>query len=339
MKAAFLINNGAANAAFEIRETEIPSVAADEILIKVKGFGLNYADVMARQGLYKDAPPMPAILGYDVFGEVIEVGENVDSIMKGDFVAALTRFGGYAEYAVTKASGVIKLNAETNVAEATALATQYGTAWYAAMELANINEGESVLIHAAAGGVGTALVQMAKQKGCTIYGTASSDEKLAYLKTIGVDYPINYKQSNWFSVMKNYVGDNGVDAVFDAIGGKNAKQGWKILGHGGRLVLFGAAQLGDENNIFKKLKFVLQFGFYHPIQLLSNSKTISGLNMLRIADHRPNTLKRCLKNVKEGYEAGYLKPTVAKVFPVEQLADAHEFLASRKSIGKVAVEW
>jgi len=339
MKAAFLINNAAANEAFEIRETAIPKIANDEILIKVKGFGLNYADVMARQGLYRDAPPLPAILGYDVCGYVEKIGSEVEGIKEGDFVAALTRFGGYAQFAMTKASGVIKVDENINVAEATALATQYGTAWYAAKEMANIQQGEKVLIHAAAGGVGTALVQLAKQNGCTIYGTAGSDEKLAYLKTIGVDYPINYRASNWFSVMKNYVGDEGVDAVFDAIGGKNAKQGWQILSHGGRLILFGAAQLGDENNIFKKIKFLLQFGFYHPVQLMGSSKTISGVNMLRIADYKPKTLQRCLENVKQGFEEGYLKPTVAKVFPIEQIGAAHEFLASRKSIGKVAVEW
>jgi len=280
---------------------------------------------------------MPAILGYDVCGEITTCGDDVADLQPGDFVTALTRFGGYAEYAVTKASGAVKIDTNTDVATATALATQYGTAWYAAHEVSSLRPNKKVLVHAAAGGVGTALVQLAKHAGCTVFGTAGSDEKLEYLRSIGVDHPINYRVGSWFELVKKAVGDSGLDVVYDAIGGKNAREGWKAIGHGGTLVLFGLAKMGDAKNIFQKIKIMLDFGIYHPVQMLSNSKTIAGINMLRIADHRPELLQHCLHQAVAGYEEGYLKPTVAKIFPFEEIAEAHAFLESRQSIGKIAV--
>ncbi len=337
MKAIHLIKNGSASEAFEIKELPTPEPSENEVLIKVEGFGLNFADVMARLGLYQDAPPMPSVLGYDVCGIIEKCGTAVNDLEPGDRVAALTRFGGYAEYATTKRSGVVKIEGSLNVAEATALATQYGTAWYASKNMANIQEGETVLIHAAAGGVGTALVQIAKNKNCIIYGTAGSDEKLAYLKSIGVDHPINYRTSNWFEILKKQ--SVKPDIIFDPIGGKSMKQGWKSLAHGGRLTIYGAAQLSDETNFFKKIKYLLDFGFFHPVQFMTGSKSILGINMLRIADHKPHILQEVLEQVVKGVDEGYLKPKTGKIFPVEQIAEAHEYLAGRKSIGKVALQW
>ena len=142
MKAIALVKTGDASSAFKVIEIVKPQPKEGEVLIKVAAFGLNFADVMARRGMYKEAPPLPAVLGYDVAGTVEAVGENVTAIKIGDRVTAMTRFGGYAEYAVTNASAAAVIPASIDNATATALTTQYCTAYYAAAEMVNLQEAD-----------------------------------------------------------------------------------------------------------------------------------------------------------------------------------------------------
>ena len=165
MKAIYIVKYGSANEAFEFRETPKPVPKAGEVLVKVEGFGLNFADVMARKGMYEDAPPIPSLIGYDVVGIVERVGSNVTNVLEGDRVTALTRFGGYAEFALTDCRAVAKISDSLSITVGTALTTQFCTAYYCAAEAVNLFEGDRVLIHSAAGGVGTALMQYALHKG------------------------------------------------------------------------------------------------------------------------------------------------------------------------------
>jgi NADPH:quinone reductase-like Zn-dependent oxidoreductase len=338
MKAIALVKTGDAGSAFEVREIAKPQPQTGEVLIKVSAFGLNFADVMARRGLYKEAPPLPAILGYDVAGIVESIGENVDNITPGDRVTAMTRFGGYAEYAVTSSSAVAVVPKHIDNATATALATQYCTAHYAAAEMVNLHEGDKVLIQSGAGGVGTALIQYAKYKNCEIFATAGNDSKLQYLSSLGVDHPINYVSKDFEQEIKKLTDGKGVDVIFDAVGGSSVKKGFRSLAAGGRLVCYGAADLSDKN-LFGKVKLGLEFGFYHPVMLISPSKSIIGVNMLRIADNKPAIIKRCLEQVMQLTRTGVFVPTLGKVFKASDIAAAHEYLEKRKSIGKVVVEW
>jgi len=340
MKAVTLVKYGGAKNAFQLREVPQPVQADHEVLIKVSSFGLNYADVMARYGQYKDAPPLPAILGYEVAGTIEAVGKDVTAFSKGDQVMAFTRFGGYAEYAVADARGTAPIPAGFTALEATALPTQYGTAYYCAYEMVNLFEGDHVLIHAAAGGVGTALIQLAKNKGCIIYGTAGSAEKLAYLRGLGVDFPINYRTTDFFKEIKNLRGNEGMDVVFDPIGGSNYKKSRKLLAHGGRIVSYGVSERsGKKGGILADIKLVFDFGFLHPIMFLLNSQGTIGVNMLRIGDYQPNTLKRSLEGVVRLSEDGILKPHIGGTFTVDRIDEAHELLGSRKSMGKIVIEW
>lgn len=168
MKAVYLVKTGDPETAFEIREIPKPQPAPDQVRIKVEAFGLNFADVMARLGLYRGAPPLPAVLGYDIVGRIEECGEAVQDLKAGDRVTALTRFGGYAEYAVTESSAAAKISEDMPAGVAAALSTQYCTAYYLAYEMANLQQNDRVLTHAAAGVVGTALVQMALYKQCML---------------------------------------------------------------------------------------------------------------------------------------------------------------------------
>lgn len=339
MKAVVLVKNGKPEVAFEVRDVEKPSPDSNEVLIKVEAFGLNYADVMARLGLYEDCPKLPAVIGYDVIGRIESIGKDVSNIAVGDRVVALTRFGGYAEYAVTDSRAIAKVPEDMETGVGTALTTQYGTAYFCGAEMTRMHEGDHVLIQAAAGGVGTALVQLAKHRGATVYGTAST-HKLDYLKKMGVDHPIDYRNTDFADAVQKIRGDAGIDIAFDSIGGKHVKKAFKLLGSGGRLVCYGAASMSDTvKNPIKLLGVAFGFGIYSPIQFLKPSKGVIGVNMLRIADDRPDTLNRCLKEVVKLVEENVFKPTVGGVFKVDQINEAHSLLESRKSMGKIVVEW
>lgn len=338
MKAAVLVKNGDAAKAFEIREVSKPEPGEGEVLIKVAAFGLNFADVMARNGMYKEAPPIPAILGYDVAGHIESVGTAVQNVKPGDRVVAMTRFGGYAEYAVTNASAVAVIPDGISNACATALATQYCTAYYMAAVVINLYKGDKVLVQSGAGGVGTALIQYANHIGCEIFSTAGSNEKLSYLSSMGVQHPINYSTTDFEKIIKEQTGSKGVDAVFDAVGGSSIKKGFRSLGPGGRLVCYGASVM-NGTNIFGKIKAALGFGFYHPLMLMMPSKSIIGVNMLRIADEKPEVIQLCLQSVVQLTNEGVFKPSLGKSFPVSAIDAAHEYLEKRKSTGKIAVEW
>jgi NADPH2:quinone reductase len=338
MKAAVLIKYGKAANAFELREVPKPKPKAGEVLIKVAAFGLNFADVMARNNLYKEAPPLPAVLGYDVAGYIEAVGADVSVLKTGDRVVAMTRFGGYAEYAVTNASAVAIIPENINFATATALATQYCTAYYMAAELMNLHKGDRVLIQSGAGGVGTALIQYAVYKECEIFSTAGSEEKLRYLSSSGVHHPINYSTQDFEITIKKITDGKGVDAIFDAVGGSSIKKGFRLLAAGGKLVCYGASAMSGKN-IFGKINAALGFGFYHPLMLMMPSKAILGVNMLKIADEQPLIIQRCLQAVVKLTNEGVFKPMPANCFHINDIAAAHEFLEKRKSMGKVAVEW
>ena len=342
MKAVYLVKKGKASKAFEIRETDIPTLLDHEVLIKVEGFGLNFADVLARLGLYPDAPKMPSILGYDVVGRIESLGKDVEGLEIGDRVTAMTRFGGYAEYAKTDHRGVAKIPEDLDACIGTALPVQGGTAYYMAEEMVNIFPGDRVLVHAAAGGVGSLLCQMCKKKGAYVYGTAGSGEKLKYLESIGVDHPIGYRDSDFFKAIQQNERDSGspgLDVVFDPIGGSSFKKGMKLLSSGGRMVIFGVSALTNAKNILQKLKVASGLGIHSPISFLSSSKSVIGVNMLRIADNKPDVLKRVLQGTVKMADNEIIKPMKGGVFFVDELAQAHEALEKRKTMGKLMIKW
>ncbi len=340
MKAIQVVKYGDASTAFKISEVEKPKPRADQILIKTEVFGLNFADVMARLGQYDAAPPLPAVIGYDVVGVVVEVGSEVQNIKVGDRTTAITRFGGYAEYAVTNSKACAKISNNMDAGEACALTTQYCTAHFAAEEMLRLHSGDLVLIHAAAGGVGTALVQIAKHHGCEIFGTCGSDDKVKYLRSIGVQYPINYQTQDFVSVIRELTKkEKPLDVVFDAIGGANFRKGLSLLNAGGRIVAYGASSMTDAKNKLTQLWVGLQFGFFHPVKFLMPSQSLIGVNMLAVGDQNPKMLERVLSEVSERFEKGIYKPVVAARFKATDISKAHEFLQSRKSIGKIVVSF
>ncbi len=341
MRAVVLTKFGAAKDAFKIEERPIPTPQDHEICIKGEGFGLNFADVMARKGLYPDCPPLPTVIGYEIVGTIHAVGKDVTGFELGQRVVSLTRFGGYAEYAVADARAATTIPDDMDLVTACAIATQFATAYYCAQYVTQLHKGDHVLIQAAAGGVGTALVQMAKNKGCIVYGTAGSDEKLAYLRTLGVDYPINYNKKDFEAYINEVAGKKAIDVAFDSVGGSSVKKTRRLLAIGtGRIVCYGvASRTNQSKGILGDLKLVFGFGLMPIVEVLMKSQGIIGVNMLCIADNRPNALNTCITNVAQQITNGELKPTFGGKYPVSKLVEAHDFLGERKSIGKVAIYW
>lgn len=331
MKAAVLHPKGV----FKIDEVAKPNYNSNQVLIKVEGFGLNFADVMARQGLYREAPPLPSILGYDVVGEIVEQGADVKENLIGKRVVAMTRFGGYAEFAVTDYRALVEIPKHLPLAEALSLATQYCTAWFCLHEKANVYEGDKILIHAAAGGVGVALTQLAKLKGLITYGTCSSQTKADFIKQNGIDFPIIYTQENYEEKITE-----PLQATFNAIAGDTLKKDMKLLGLGGTIISFGAAsRTGKKMGFFSNLNLLFSSGFYHPLFLMMQSKSLVGVNMLKIGDVRPNLIQHTLKEVVKLAAEGKIKPHSGGVYEAKDITKAHDLLASRKSMGKIAVKW
>lgn len=338
MLAQVLVKNSTPENSFELKEMPIPEPGAGQVRIKVAAYGLNYADIMARQGLYRGCPPLPCVLGYDVEGVIDEVAPDVDNFKKGDRVFALTRFGGYAQYAVTSSLAVGHLPENVDLGIGCAMATQCVTAHHAAIFCQNLMPGDKVLIHAAAGGLGTALIQIALWKGCTVIGVVGGKEKVQYLKDLGVSHIVNHHEINYLDYVKEHF--NGrVDVVFDNIGGSSLKKAKSILSFGGRIVTLGAAALSGKKGIVNLLKLVLGFGWFSPISFLGKSQSLLGVNLLVVGDKRPDIIEVSFKGVTELYNDGVLKPHIGKVFSQGDLGSAQAYMEDRKSIGKNIVVW
>lgn len=340
MKAVFLTKFGAPDVAFEIRETEKPKPTGDQILIQVEAFGLNFADVLARTGLYPSTPARPCILGYEVVGTIVEQGANVPKDMIGKRVVGLTRFGGYAEFSRTDYRAVAEIAPDYPADKAVALGTQYTTAYVSAVESLNLYPDDRVLVHAAAGGVGISLCQLALSKGCEVFATAGSDEKIAFLQTLGVQHAINYAKTDYASEIEKILEGKRLDAAFNSLAGKSVKKDLKLLGSGGKLVIFGAAsRVGKKGGKLASIRLLLQTGFITPLILIMQSKTIIGINILNLGDDKPELISKCMNQVIDMANQKILDPVVFKSVHVDQINEAHLALEQRGTIGKVAVFW
>jgi NADPH2:quinone reductase len=333
MQAIYIKKFGKPETAFEFRDITPRSPQPHEIAIRTEASGINFADVVARLGNYRDCPPLPAVVGYEAVGTIAEVGSAVRGFEVGDRVLVFTRFGGYSQWIVQDSTATVKIG-DMDAGKALALATQYSTAFFGACCLTNVLPNDKVLIHSGAGGVGTALIQLCKWKGAKIYSTCGSDAKMEYLRKQGVDYPVNYVKEDFSKAISEKM-----DIIFDAVGGENFSKSYKMLNYGGRLVGYGAASMTDTTNFLSKGKAILNFGIYHPGMLMMECKSILGINMLRIADHRPDILQYCLNELVKLYNDNIISPHVGKMYPVKDIYTAHSDLENRKTTGKIGLIW
>ena len=331
---------GTAREAFKLQESSVPKPKDFQVLVQVEGFGLNYADVMARNGLYKEAPKTPFVPGYEVVGEVIGNGPDVPEDILGKRVVAFTRFGGYADYALADYRAIAQIPAEMEGGIACALATQYCTAYYMTDYISRMHTGEIALIHACAGGVGTALTQLCQRQGVKVVGLCSSPGKVDYLKRMGVDFPINYREVDYRKAIEKKFGKRKMVHIFNTVAGKSFKNDLKLLAHGGRLYCFGgSARSGQKGHLLNDIAFLMKTGFVSPLFMMMNAQGVIGVNMLRIADHSVEIIGHCLKSLVSLWEKKEIEPQVRGTFHARDIAKAHDLLESGKSTGKIYVAW
>lgn len=317
------------------KEWPDPTPGAGEVRIAVHAAGLNFADIQARVRLYPDGPKPPCVYGYEVGGVVESVGSGVDASLVGKRVMAPTRFGGFAELAVTKALDLIPLPDGTTFEQGAAIPVVYGTAYGAICKYGNVEEGETVVIHAAAGGVGTAAVQLAKDRGAKIIGTASR-AKHDKLREMGVDHVIDYRTEDVEARIRSISGGKGVDVILDARAGAGFKESYRLLRAGGRLVIFGANEMvsGETMNPLRVAKVWFQTPRFDGLDLMQSSRSVIGLNMLKVWDDQ-GSLASLAKPIAKLVERGVIQPVISEVFPIEKAADAHRYIQDRKNVGKV----
>lgn len=315
-----------------------PAPGPGEVRIAVRAAGLNFADLMARIGIYPDAPKPPAVVGYEVAGEVDRVGDGVEGIAAGDRVIAGCRFGGQAELAVARASDVVPLPGDWSFEEGAALPVNYATAYAGLVRYGSLRAGERVLLHAAAGGVGIAATQVARLLGAEVFGTASAGKHDA-IRAQGVAHPIDYREQDFVEEVRRISGEEApLDLVMDAIGGRSFRRSYSLLRAGGRLVCFGAASAvsGEKRNLPAAAKMWLGMPRFNPLALMSSSRSVIGLNALTLWDVH-GTLDELIQPLREWMADGSIRPVVAEAFPLERGADAHRFMGERSNVGKVVL--
>ncbi|MCB9170583.1 MAG: zinc-binding dehydrogenase [Flavobacteriales bacterium] len=335
MRAWILTQHGDPARVLTLGEASEPRPAPRQVRVRVEGFGLNYADVMAVRGLYREAPPLPSVLGYEVVGRVDALGGGAPKELIGQRVLALTRFGGYAEYACTDHRAVVPIPEDMPLGEALALGTQGCTAWFMAEHACRLEPGMRVLVHGAAGGVGQLLVQIALRRECDVFAVASGTEKLGYLRRIGAHHVIDRKAAPYDGQLRDLLGDKRMHVSFNAVAGATFPKDMRLVGTGGVVVLFGGAERGRMST----WRFVWNMGLVLPIFLMMKSKSIVGVNMLKLGDHDPDRVARCLREVVRAHASGMLKPHVHHVHAAGDLPNALTDLAGGITIGKLGVQW
>lgn len=332
--------NGATAEAFRIVKRKGRALKADEVRIASECSGVNYADVLARQGMYPEAPPLPYVPGYEIVGRVVETGSEVTAFKTGDRVITGCTFGGYASQIAVPAYYAQGVPEDLDSTTALTLVTQAQTAVQAFEFSISVYPEDIVLIHAAAGGVGSLLVQLAKHRGCKVIATCGSPEKVRHLRSLGVDLAIDYRSQDFVKETKRWLGKRRVDVAFDSLGGHTLRKTNAMLGAGGRLVTFGVAEAsGSRLKQIGLAATALASGFLQPTALLAKSKTVAGINMLQILKRKSYIGRAAYERGLELYHDGVLKPLPGHVLPVEQVAQAHDLLEGRKMMGKVAISW
>jgi NADPH:quinone reductase-like Zn-dependent oxidoreductase len=325
----------------KVREAPDPEPKPGEVRIRVRAAGINFSDLMARVGLYPDAPKIPCVVGYEASGTIDRVGPGVTALSEGDRVVAMPRFGGYTDVLAVSAEQVIKMPEAMTFEDAAALPVVYLTAHHMMFFTGAMRRGMTVLIHSAAGGVGIAAIQLAKIHDCVILGVASSG-KLDFLRGLGVQHPID-SAGDLVAQVRAALGDKaggaggGVDLVLDPVGGKSWTEGYELLAPCGRLVAFGlsaAAPEGTTRSLLHAAGALLRIRRFSPRTLMDDNKTVSGVNMGHLF-HRLDLLTPQLNALVDLYGKRLIKPHIARTFGFDEAPAAHQFLHDRKAIGKV----
>jgi NADPH:quinone reductase-like Zn-dependent oxidoreductase len=322
---------------FEMRTAPDPTPGEGEVRIRVRAAGVNFADILARLGLYPDAPKPPMVVGYEVVGYVDSMDRAVTGFSEGDRVLALTRFGGYSDAVVVPAAHAFHVPESLSDAEAAAVPVNYLTAAVALYRMAALNVGETVLVHNAGGGVGIAATQLARLRRATVIGTASAFKHDA-LRAFGVEHAIDYRHADVANEVRRITRGRGVDVILDPIGGRSFTTSYRMLAPMGRLVIFGlsAAAPGERRSWWHALQTWAATRRFDPLSLINRNRGVFGLHIGHLWDER-RQLAPLIDLLLSELSVARLTPIVARTFALDHVADAHRFIQSRGNIGKVVL--
>ena len=321
--------------AIEIIEEDNPIPAAGQVRIEVHRAGINFADLMMRQGLYGGAPDFPFTPGYEVSGIVRERGRDVDHVAVGDRVVALTGFGGYAEQVAVDSDRVWPLPEQVSFDAAAAMPVTYLTAHHMLVHLGNFKPGDTILVHHAAGGVGTATAQLAKALDAgAVYGTASTN-KADFVQAHGmIHIP---RGEDFVKRVKDEIG--GVHHALDPVGGKHVMQSYRALRNGGRLYVFGASSAvkGPKRSMWTALKMWRSMPQFDPLKMMNSNKSVFGVHMGQWKDE--NVIREQMVSLRKMLEQGLIDPVIDSVYRFEDVADAQKHIHDRGNRGKVLLDF
>jgi NADPH:quinone reductase-like Zn-dependent oxidoreductase len=336
MRAIVTSGNGGVDA-MKVETRPDPSPDKGEVLIRVKAAGLNFADILARQGLYPDGPPKPCVMGYEVAGMVEAVGNEVDPALVTKPVVAMTRFGGQAELVVAPLTQIFEKPEQLSFEQGAAVPVNYLTAWALLVTMGGLKKEEAVLIHNAGGGVGLAALDIAKHIGARTYGTASLS-KHEFLKARGLDHAIDYRGQDWLPVLMDLTGGRGVELVIDPLGGSSWKKSYRALRTTGRMGVFGmsTASASGIRGKLRAMKALAQTPRFHPLALMNRNRGVFGLNLGHMWDEGEK-VAGWTRGIVRGINEGWIQPHVDRAFPFDQITAAHRYIEARKNIGKVVL--
>jgi NADPH:quinone reductase-like Zn-dependent oxidoreductase len=321
----------------EIRESELSLPQSGQATIRVKAAGINFADIMARKGLYPDSPRLPFVPGYEVAGVVEAVGEGVNPSWINKSVFAFPRFGGYSERINLPIRQILETPTALSLEEAAALPVNYLTAFQLVIVMGSLRKGETILIHNAGGGVGLAALQIARHVGAITIGTSSAS-KHEFLKAQGLDHPIDYRSGDWMEKVMNLTNGRGVELILDPIGGAYWKKNYELLRPSGRLGMFGISSVSASKlgRIPAMLGMLTKIPFFNAVALMTRNRGVFGVNVGHLW-HETEKVRGWMIEILAGVTEGWLRPHVDRSFKFEEAPLAHQYIEERRNIGKVVL--
>jgi len=322
----------------KLQETSELQPASNQVRVRVKATGVNFADIMMRLGLYTGAPKLPFVPGYEVSGTIDAVGSGVQSDRIGERVIAMTEFGGYTESVCVPAERAIPMPPQMSFEQGAALPVNYLTAYHMLYYLGHVRKGERVLVHQAAGGVGLAAIELCRIAGAEIFGTASASKK-DFLVSKGLHHPIDYHTQDYEQEVMRITRDQGLDIVLDPIGGESLRKGYRLLAPLGRLMVFGFSSgvAGKGRNLVNAGMRLLRMPRFSPLDLMQQNRAVFGVHLGRLWKAE-GVLAEEMRALLDLFNQGKISPHIGKTFPLGEAAAAHHFIQDRKNLGKVVLE-
>lgn len=325
-----------------LKESEVPPIGADEVLIECRACGVNFADCCVRMGVYRSAKVYvgwPITPGFEIAGIIRKVGAQVSSVQEGDRVVAITRFGGYTSHLVVKEDQVFSLPNRILFEEGAAFPTIFLTAHYALEELSHALAGQTLLVHSAAGGVGSALVQLGKLAGCTVVGVVGSTEKVESVKALGADRIIDKSIQNLWKEAEE-ISPEGYDIILDANGPETLKESYKHLCPGGKLIVYGFHTMFSKGrgspDWIKVIWNYLRTPRFNPMDMTTDNHSVLAFNLSYLFGKR-GLLRKAMLCLLDLLEREKIRLPKITTYPLEKVADAHRDLESGKTIGKLVL--